>query len=246
MSETTEYAGTAPAPQAMPSFWEDLIEIFVHPADVYRRRAKDSFWPPLLFAVIAIGVITFATFNVLSPIFDAEFTRNTAKAAAANPQAAAQIEKMRGTMTAVSKFIAPVFIGIGIIVLGLITWLVSKIFDAKTTAGQGLMVAAWSYMPRVLGTILGSAQALFMDPAKLNSALSISLSPARFLDVDTANPLVYQLLGRLDLMILWQTVLLAIGVMVTGQITRSKAIIFGIVIWVVGALPMIRNAIAQM
>jgi hypothetical protein len=246
MSETTEYAGTAPAPQAMPSFWEDLIEIFVHPADVYRRRAKDSFWPPLLFVVLAIGIVTFATFNVLTPVFDAEFTRNTAKQVAANPQAAAQIEKMRGTMMAFSKFTLPFFLGIGVIVLGLVTWLVSKLFDAKTTAGQGLMVAAWAYMPRVIGSILGSAQALFMDPAKLNSALAISLSPARFLDADTANPIVFQMLGRLDLMILWETVLLAIGVAVTGEISKKKAVWFAIVIWLLGAVPALRNAIAQM
>jgi len=241
----TDITQTAAAPNA-PSFWEDVIEIFVHPVDVFRRRADTSFWPPLLFVAITIGVITFATFNVLTPIFEAEFARNTAKQVAQNPQAAAQINAMKDTMLNVSKFTIPIFLIIGTMVLGLVTWLVSKMFDAKTTAGQGLLVASWAYMPRVLGTIAVSAQALFMDPAKLNSQLAVSLSPARFLDVETANPILYQMLGRLDLMILWETVLLAIGIYVTGKITKNQAIVFGVLIWLLGAVPVLRNAIVQM
>jgi hypothetical protein len=251
MSEITEHTGTAPTPQpqpqqAMPSFWEDVIEIFVHPVDVFRRRANDSFWPPLLFVAVAIGLIVFATFNVLTPVFEAEFTRSTAKTIADNPQAAAAVEGMRDTMLKVSRFTVPVFIVIGIFVLGLVAWLLSKMFDAKTTAGQGILIAAWSYMPRVLGTIAGSTQALLMDPSKLNAQLAISLSPARFLDPDTANPLVYQMLGRLDVTIIWETILLAIGVYVTGKISHTQAIVFAIVNWLLGAVPMIRNAVAQM
>lgn len=247
MTETTEYSGDVPTPPApMPSFWEDVIEIFVHPADVYRRRADTSFWPPMLFVAAAIGVITFATFNVLSPVFEAEFTRNTAKQIADNPQAAAQIGKMRDTMLTVSKFTLPVILLISMLVVGLVTWLVSKMFDAKTTVGQALLVVGWAYMPRILGSIAGSAQALFMDPARLNSQLAISLSPARFLDADTANPILFQMLGRLDLTIIWETVLLAVGIYVTGKITKNKAIAFGVVMWIIGAIPVLRNAITQM
>jgi len=246
MSETTEYAGTTSAPQAMPSFWEDLIEIFVHPSDVFQRRANSSFVPPLLFVAIVTGIITFATFNVLAPIFDAEFTRNSAKAIAQNPQAAAGVARMHDIAMNIFRFGTGIFLAIGILILGLVTWLVSKMVDAKTTAGQGLMIAAWAYMPRVLGSIIGSAQALFTDPAKLTSAMATSLSPARFLDVDTANPVLFQILGRLDLMILWETALLAIGVAVTGKITKNKAIIFAVAMWILGALPAIRTGIMQM
>jgi hypothetical protein len=242
MTEATQATGV----QNSPSFWEDVIEIFVHPADVFRRRANSSFWPPLLFVAITIGIITFATFNVLAPIFEAEFTRNMAKQVAENPQLAARMDGMRDTMLKVSKFTFPIILIISMMVLGLVTWLVAKMFDSKATAGQGLLIAAWAYMPRVLGSILGSAQALLMDPAKLNSQLAISLSPARFMDVETANPVVYQILGRLDLTVLWETALLAIGIYVVGKTTKNGAIIFGIVMWILGALPVIRNAIVPM
>ena len=74
MTESTANAAAAPAKS--PSFWEDVIDIFYQPAEVFRRREGKSAWPPLLFVSIAIGVIVFATFNTLQPIFDAEFARS--------------------------------------------------------------------------------------------------------------------------------------------------------------------------
>ena len=85
-----------------------------------------------------------------------------------------------------------------------------------------------------------------MDPAKLNSAMSISLSPARFMNPDTANPLVYGLAGRLDLITIWVTVLLAIGLYVTGKVSKERAAVFGVLIWLVGSLQAIQQGLVNM
>jgi hypothetical protein len=42
------------------------------------------------------------------------------------------------------------------------------------------------------------------------------------------------------LITLWVTVLLAIGVYATGNITKARAVVFGVLIWVIGSLPMVR------
>ena len=81
MTESTS-TPIASAPKA--SFWEDVIDIFVSPAAVFRRRQNTSVWPPMLFVALSIGIIFFATFNTLEPIFDAEFSRATAKVMAQN------------------------------------------------------------------------------------------------------------------------------------------------------------------
>jgi hypothetical protein len=247
MTEMTDATTSSATTSAnAPSFWEDLIEIFVHPVDVFRRRANESFWPPMLFVAMAIGVITFATWNVISPVFEAEFTRNMAKQIAENPQAAASMEKMKDTMIGVTRFTLPIGLLVSMLVVGLLTWLVGKLFDSKATLGQGMTIAGWAYMPRVLGSIAGSVQGLLMDPAKLNSAGAISLSPARFMDVDLANPIVYQFLGRLDLMIVWATVLLGFGLYAIGKVTKGSAAAFAVIMWVLGTLPMLRTAYMQM
>jgi hypothetical protein len=131
---------------------------------------------------------------------------------------------------------------IAMFAIGCISWLVGKLFDSKQTFNAALVVAAWAYMPRIVGTLINAIQGLLMDPAKLTSLLAISLSPARFMDPETTNPILYQMAGRLDLITIWVTVLLAIGLAVTGKVTKGRAAIFGVIMWLVGSLPQIRQA----
>jgi hypothetical protein len=139
--------------------------------------------------------------------------------------------------------------GVGVImlatmfILGTVSWLVGKLVGAKQTYNAALVVAAWSYMPRVLGVLINGVQGLLMDPEHLTGQLSISLSPARFMDPETSNQLLYQIAGRFDLITIWVTVLLAIGLYVTGKVSKSSAAVFGVLIWVVGSLPALRQGL---
>src|SRR5436190_55258 len=101
----TESTSTPIASPAKTSFWEDVIDIFVSPVAVFRRRQNTSVWPPMLFVALSIGVIFFVTFNTLEPIFDAEFSRVAAKTMAKNPQITAEMmERGRGFQTAIVKY----------------------------------------------------------------------------------------------------------------------------------------------
>ena len=241
MTESTSTPITA-VPKT--SFWEDVIDIFVSPAAVFRRREKSSVWPPMLFVALSIAVIFFATFNTLEPIFDAEFSRRTAKMMAQNPALTPEmLEKMRGVQTGVAKYGLSIVMIVTMFVLGCVSWLVGKMFDSKQTFNAALVVAAWAYMPRILGALINAIQGLLMDPAKMTSILAISLSPARFMDPEATNPILYQMVGRLDLITIWVTVLLAIGLVVTGKVTKGRAAIFGVIMWIVGSLPQIQQAL---
>jgi len=245
MTESTVPAAAAPKT----SFWEDVFDIFVSPADVFRRRENSSIWPPMLFVAISIGIIVFATFNTLQPIFDAEFSRAMAKAVAKNPQAAQQttdaMNKFRGIGENFGRFGIGVIMLVTMFILGSVAWLLGKLVGSRQTYNAALVVAAWSYMPRVLGVLINGIQGLLMDPANLKGQLSISLSPARFMDPDTGNQLLYQIAGRFDLITIWVTVLLAIGLYVTGKVSKGSAAVFGVLIFIVGALPAIRNGLTM-
>jgi hypothetical protein len=244
---TESAASAASSKPAQSSFWEDVIDIFFSPADVFRRRQNRSVWPPMLFVAISIGVIVFATFNTLEPIYAAEFTRNTAKVLAKNPQITQDIlDKQRVVSESLGRYGIGVLTLVAMFVLGVVAWLIGKIVGSQQTFQAAIVVAAWSYMPRVLGAVIGGVQGLLMDPAKLNSLLSISLSPARFMDPDATNPVLFQFLGRLDLITIWVTVLLAIGLYVTGKVTKERAVVFGILIWIVGSLPVLQRAYVSM
>ncbi len=249
MTEPSSVAApsTSAAPPTKGSFWEDLIDIFFSPAGVFRRNEKKSVWPPLLFVSLAIGVIFFATFNQLEPIFDAEFTRGMAKAAASNAQITPEVvARMKGVSENITRYGLSVIIFVTMLVIGAVSWLVGKLVGSAQTFHSALVVAAWAYMPRILGSVLGGVQGLLMDPANMTGQLSISLSPARFFAPDQPNPLAYQFMGRFDLITIWITILLAVGLYVTGRVSKGRAAIFGVIMWLVGALPALRQAYLSM
>jgi VanZ family protein len=104
------------------------------------------------------------------------------------------------------------------------------------------MVAAYAYVPRILENILNGVQGLLMDPASLDGRYRLSLGVGRFLDPNTTSPMLLALLGRVDVFTIWVTVLLAIGLAVTGKIPRSKAAIAAVLVWIIGALPAVLGA----
>jgi Yip1 domain len=248
MTEPSSVAApSAPASPQSASFWEDLIDIFFSPAAVFRRNEKKSVWPPLLFVSLAIGVIFFATFNQLEPIFDAEFQRGMAKAAATNPQMTPEvIARAKGVSEMITRYGLSVIIFFTMLIVGVVSWLVGKLVGSAQSFHAALVVAAWAYMPRVLGSVLAGVQGLLLDPSSLTGQLAISLSPARFYATDQPNPLMYQVLGRFDLITIWITILLSVGLYVTGKVSKGRAAIFGILMFVIGALPMLRQAYLAM
>lgn len=232
-------ASTKPA-----SLWEDFIDIFVSPSEVFERRRASGFIAPLLVFAILTVVITLVGRGAMQPIFDSEFTRGMAAAAKKNPQLTqAQMEGPRAFM----EKLTPVFIGLGALIMpmlvGVILWLAGKIVDAKEDIGAACMIAAYALIPRVLDSLLRVVQAFVLDPATLNGQYRVALSPARFLDPDVASPVMIALLGRIDLFTIWVTVLLAIGLAVVARIPRSRAAIAAVVVWVIGSLPAVLAAL---
>ncbi len=244
MTEST--AAAAPKP-TQPSLFDDFLEMFYRPADVFRRRQNSSVWPPLLIVAISIAVIFIFTYNALQPVFDAEFTRATTAAMRKNPQITQEMmDKMRGAQENIARYGLGVIMLVTMWVMGTVAWLVGKLVGAKQSYHAALVVAAWSYVPRIVGVLINGIEGLVMDPSKMTGQLALSLSPARFLDPDTANPLVLQLLGRLDLITIWVTVLLSIGLYATGKVSKGKAVTFGILIFIIGSLPALRQGFVAM
>lgn len=233
----------APAPAKPASRWEDFIDIFYAPSSVYERRRNSGFGIPMLVVTVLIGAIFIANSGAMQPIMDAEFARGTAAAMKQNPQITPEMmEKSRSIGETIAKIGAFIFVPIGMFLTGLVLWIVGKFFDAKQTLAAAIMVAAYAFVPRILENILNGVQLLLMDPASLDGRFRVSLGLGRFLDPATASPMLLALLGRVDVFTIWVTVLLAIGLSVTGRISRSKAAIAAVIVWLVGALPGVLQA----
>ena len=81
---------------------------------------------------------------------------------------------------------------------------------------------------------------------QLDGRFRLSFGVGRFLDPDTVSPLLLAIVGRVDVITIWITVLVAIGLCVTGRIPLRKAAIAAAIVWFVGGLPMIVGALRAM
>jgi len=225
------------------SLLDDFMDIFYAPSAVFARRANSSFWIPLLIVSLLVGVIFFANRDLIDPIMEAEFARSMAKSSqqlTTDQMEAAR--KFAGTIGMIFAFVGP---PIAMLMLGVVIWIVGNFFDAKQSVDAAVVVAVFSYVPRVVEGVVNRVEGLLIDTSNLNSRYSLTLGLGRFFDPDTTSPILLGLIGRIDVFTIWVTVLIAIGLAVTGKISRGKAAIAAAIVWLVGALPTLAGALRQ-
>lgn len=239
---------STPVPaEGSPSVWEDLLEIFYAPTAVFeRRRNTPAFGLALvIFAIISVAMF-FAFRNIMAPMMDADIKRGMVQAMKTNPQITPE---MIGKIQDASRKWAVFGIGLATLILpmltGMFAWLVGKVVDSKAEFGQMMLVGTYAWYPRVLEGIVNAVQLLVLPEESIKGRFSVSLGPARFLDPDQVNPFLLAIVGRLDFFTLWVTVLLGIGLSVMGKIPKGRAMIAAALMWLIGAIPALFQAMRQ-
>ena len=238
MTEPTAPTATPTQPADAPGLVEDFIDIFVSPARVFARRAKEGGTAAFFIVAIALTGVLYSGKSVMEPIMEAQMSKGMAAAQKANPQ---MTNEQLETGKAFQRKLMPIFMVIGaplaLFFVGVLVWVVGKPFGAAITFGSSMMIAAYGYVPRVVAALITDVQGLLMsDTSRLTNPSQLSIGPARFLDPDTTNALLLALTLRLDLVTIWVTILLAVGLYSAGKLTKEKAIAAGITLWVVGSL----------
>jgi hypothetical protein len=241
---TSRGADAEPLPStaspASASKWEDFIDIFYAPSAVFARRITSGFFIPMLVVTLLAGTLYLVNSAVWSQVMDAEMGRALAKRAQTlTPEQAQSARNFALTMSKIGAF---VFTPIAIFFVGLALWACGKFFESKQSLGQAVMVASYAYVPRIIEGVVTSVQGLLMDPSTFTGRWRVSLGVGRFLDPDATSPALLALVGRLDVFTIWVTVLLAIGLSVTGRIPRGRAAIAAAIVWFVGAVPLLLQA----
>ncbi len=238
---------TATAAPKAPSVWEDFIDIFTSPSQVFARRQNGNWFVPMIVVTVVVFAIFLGTKSLMQPAFDADFTRGMAIAMKRNPQLTPdQIEKGKGFASAAITIAFLFAVPIATLFVGLCTWLVGKLFDATIGFGAALLVAAYAEFPKIFQPVAGALIAFFSDPSTLTSATKITASPAHFFDISTTSPVTFALLQRLDVFTIWCTILLGIGLAVIGKIPRSKAMMAAVIVWLLASVFPLLGALRQM
>jgi hypothetical protein len=239
----TETVTDAPAPAARASLWEDFIDIFYAPREVYARRREAGFGFVLVILTVVMTALFFVAQGPLADAFAAEFRRGMEQAGAAGQQMTA--EQMEGARRMGSIFgTVSMLVGIplGVVLVGLALWGMGKLFGSVATAGMAILVVTYAQFPRVLQTVALLLQGLLFNPPSLAQT---SLGPARFFDPDATSAVLMATLMRLDVFYLWSTVLIAIGAQVLGRVPKAQSYLLAALVWVVGGLVPLLGALAR-
>ncbi|MEO8192632.1 MAG: Yip1 family protein [Gemmatimonadales bacterium] len=235
----------ASPPPATPGLWEDFVDIFTQPSQVFERRRDGQFGLALLILSVVTGILAFALHNGLAPIMDAMIAKQQAAMLAKNPgMTPEQLSATTGFMEASSKYGAIVFVPIAAFIGGVLIWIVGKLVDAKVAFAAAMMISVYSGVPRVVQTIVTALQGLLMSPESITSPNSVSIGPARFLP-DSANPVLATVFGGFDAFTIWSVVLTAIGIAVVARVPMKRAAIAAGLVWLVGLLPALYGALSQ-
>ncbi len=219
---------------------EDFVDIFYAPASVFARREKAGYGLQLLVVVALSALFAFANRGVMSQIFDVEYQRGIAKAMAANPQITAeQIASMRPMQEGIATFAGYIGTPIFIFILAFFAWLVAKAVSAKFTYQQAVLIVTLAWIPRLLGSLVMTLQAVLMDTSNVTNMFSLSLSAARFMDPDATNPKLFGLLGSFEPFSLWAAILTGIGISVIGKVPRSRGYTAAAIMFALGTLPLL-------
>ena len=225
---------------ATPSRWDDYLDVYVAPGRLFERRSDGKFGHAMLVFVIAAAVLYFATRTAMEPIMSAEFERGMAANPNLTPE---QMEAGRKFAGIAGGIFVLVGTPIMMLLLGGIIWIVSRVLGRPLGYSQGAAIATFAMFPRLVESVVSAVQALLMDEQDLNSRYKVSLGVGRFLDHETANPVVLALLGRIDVFTLWVTILIAIGIKVMGRTSTGQAVAGAALVWLVGAIPMLLQAL---
>jgi len=232
-----------PAPSKA-GVWEDFVDIFYAPSSVFARRANGQFGMALLILVVACIALVFLTKGAMQPIMDAEFARQGAEAMRKNPNLTSdQLASGQHFFQTVGPFFFGIGLAVSVLLAGVVLWLVGKLFDAKASVAAAIMIATYAEVPRIVQLLVNAGQALLMSPDKLNAVNSVGFNPARFMDPDHASAVAIALASRVDLFVIWITVLLGIGIYVVGKVTKQEAAITAVIVWVLGSLPAVLGAL---
>jgi hypothetical protein len=218
--------------------WEDFIDIFTSPSDVFERRRDSGFIVPLLIYTVLMVVVSYIGIPALRDVFNAEFTRSTGVVLRQNPQVTSEqlakarelSQKLQMITIAGYSFFAPMLVG-------LVLWIVGKFVDATESLKAACMVATYAFFPRIIEGIINIVQGYTLDPSVLNGRYRLTLGVGRFLDPDVASHLLLAVVGRIDLFTIWVTILLAIGLRVVGRVSKTQAAIAAVIMWIIGLLP---------
>jgi hypothetical protein len=207
---------------------ERLLYTFTAPSRTMADlRRNASWWVPWLLVSIASIAFVYTLDKKIgwAHVMEAQIQ--------SNPKAAAQIEKIapdqrkkmlkiQETSARVLGYVAPVTTLLMLVVVAALLMAIFNFgFGAKLRFQEMMGVAAYSFLPSILNTGLMTVILFFVQPKAFDLKNPVATSVGYF--VPTTMPFLKALLGVLDVFILWEIFLMAVGISQLSKVKKGMA-----------------------
>ena len=217
------------APVVKTAAWEDVLDIFYAPRQVFERRRDGKYLIPLLLLAAVTVATFFLSAQVNEALADVEFKRAmAAQTTKLTPEQMASAKAFAEKIKAVGVYFIPVFVVVGAWIGGVIILLLSSMMGGKLNFAQATVIGILSSMPELLSKVAIGAQGLFLDTATIVHKYSFSINAARFLP-GTASSWMLKLGAIADPFVLWGTFLVGMGAWIIGRMEKEKAAVLAII-----------------
>lgn len=196
-----------------------LVSIFTEPSKVFRSiKEKPNWLVPLVLFLVIIMVGTY----LMMPIIQKTQLDLLEQSDKYTPEQKEQYRQayassgafaMIGVITAPIFFVIVMFLGVGMIML-----MGNVVFGGKAGFAQVFAMLAWSFMTWVVGSLVKTPLILAKGTLDIRTSLAIVLPG------DTMTGPLYSFLNTYtDIFVIWQLILLIIGVKIIYDFATSKA-----------------------
>jgi hypothetical protein len=199
-----------------------LIAMFYEPTKAFGMLTPRRYgWLPLVLIMLTSFILLMWYFNVVDFAWLSDQMNASIKDAAAREQASQMMTK--GIMQGMTVGGALVGIPMMTALMGVYFMIVAKSISKEFGFYEGFSLAAWSYVPALLGLPLGIIQIMLSPNAQFGMS---ELNPLSLNSLVFHYPMSHSLAGWLDMInvtSLWGVVLMIIGFQVWAKVSRATA-----------------------
>jgi hypothetical protein len=210
-----------------------LSELMFHPRQFFKRISTitSAVWlTPLLILSIAVIINVLLVGRIKNQaLLMGEVTYPPDFQYYSPEQQAQYMQAIQSTQGPVFVYMLPVLasllgVWMGWLILGGSLHLITTLFGGRGSTVLSMNIIAWSSLPLVLREVIQICYLLYMNKLIINPGLS-GFSPVGETDL----PLfVSHVLTLLDIYLLWQTVLIILGVRISTGLNPGKSVFCGI------------------
>ncbi len=218
--------------------WEDVVDVFVSPAALFRRNAKASWVTPWLVLSVIFVVLYFVFMSQNGELAVASAREMMARAGRELPAAAQQPPGL--VRHIISAIFQPVGLLIGIVLGGFLLWIAALVAQGGPRFTQAMMIVAWASFPGILQKVVQGVLVLMKTSsgAELTPTRDISTGLLRFLDPASIPLPLMSALALVDIFALWQMILWIVALRAICNYSTGKATAVGVATWLLLMLPL--------